>query len=40
VVQCFIFEVADGLIRQVRAYFDTASGFRQIFGDEPPRKLV
>jgi hypothetical protein len=40
VVQCFIFEVADARIHQIRAYFDTASGFRQIFGDEPPRKLV
>ena len=39
-LQCFIFEVDGGLIRQVRAYFDTAAGFRQIFGDEPPRKLV
>lgn len=39
-VQCFIFEMGGGLIRQVRTYFDTASGFKQIFGDEPPRKLV
>ena len=38
--QVFIFEVRDGLIRQVRAYFDTALGTRLIFGDETPRKLV
>jgi ketosteroid isomerase-like protein len=37
---CFIFVLSDGLIQQVRTYFDTASGFAQMFGDEPPRRLV
>jgi ketosteroid isomerase-like protein len=39
-VQCFIFVVRDGLIREVRSYFDTALGFEQLFGEEPPRKLI
>jgi uncharacterized protein len=39
-VQCFIFVVRDGPIHQVRAFFDTASGFKQIFGEETPRRLV
>ncbi|HEY3798100.1 MAG TPA: nuclear transport factor 2 family protein [Caulobacteraceae bacterium] len=39
-VYCFIYTLEDGLIRQVRAYFDTVSGAEQLFGDEPPRKLV
>jgi ketosteroid isomerase-like protein len=37
---CFVFVLRDGLIQQVRTYFDTASGFEQMFGDEPPRRLV
>lgn len=37
---CFIFVVRDGRIAQVREYMDTASGWRQIFGDQPGRKLV
>ena len=39
-VFCFIFVVRDRLIHQVRAYFDTALGFKQIFGEEAPRQLV
>lgn len=38
--QVFIFEVRDGLIRQVRAFFDTALGTKLIFGEETPRQLV
>ncbi|MCI2421883.1 nuclear transport factor 2 family protein [Saccharopolyspora sp. K220] len=30
---CFVFELQDGLIRQVREYMDTARGQRMIFGD-------
>jgi ketosteroid isomerase-like protein len=37
---CFIFVLRDGVIQQVRTYFDTVSGFKQMFGDEPPRRLV
>lgn len=37
---CFVFVVADGRIAQVREYMDTRSGWRQMFGDEPGRKLV
>lgn len=36
----FAFEVRDGQVRQIREYMDTASGFRQIFGDQPARKVV
>jgi ketosteroid isomerase-like protein len=38
-IQCFIFVVRDGLIRQIRSFFDTALGFEQIFGEEAPRQL-
>jgi hypothetical protein len=31
---------APRLVRHIRAYFDTVSGAEQLFGDEPPRKLV
>ncbi len=37
---CFVFVVADGRIAQVREYMDTRSGWAQMFGDEPGRKLV
>jgi ketosteroid isomerase-like protein len=37
---CFVFVLRDGVIQQVRTYFDTVSGFKQMFGDEPPRQLV
>jgi uncharacterized protein len=37
---CFVFAVRDRLIREVRAYFDTSLGFKQIFGEEKPRRLV
>lgn len=37
---CFVFSVAGGRIAQVREYMDTRSGWRQMFGDEPGRKLV
>jgi ketosteroid isomerase-like protein len=37
---CFVFVLRDGLIQQVRTYFDTVSGFKQMFGDESPRQLV
>ncbi|MCW4462638.1 nuclear transport factor 2 family protein [Sphingomonas sp. BT-65] len=37
---CFVFVVAGGRITQVREYMDTRSGWRQMFGDEPGRKLV
>jgi ketosteroid isomerase-like protein len=37
---CFIFVVRDGLIREVRAFFDTALAWKQIFGDAAPRRLV
>ena len=36
----FVFDVRDGQVRQMREYMDTASGFRQIFGDQPARKLI
>jgi ketosteroid isomerase-like protein len=39
-MQCFIFVVRDGLIQQIRSFFDTAMGFELIFGDEEPRQLV
>ena len=39
-IYCFIFVVRDGLIHQVRPYFDTALGFELIFGQEPPRKIA
>ena len=39
-IQCFIFVVRDGLIRQIRSFFDTALGFELIFGEERPRQLV
>ena len=37
---CFVFAVVDSRIVQVREYMDTRSGWKQIFGDEPGRKLV
>jgi uncharacterized protein len=37
---CFVFVLRDGVIEQVRTYFDTVSGFSQMFGDEPPHQLV
>lgn len=37
---CFLFEIEGSAIRQVREYMDTRSGWRQMFGDEPGRKLV
>jgi ketosteroid isomerase-like protein len=40
IIQIFLFKVQGGVIREIRAYFDTASGTRQIFGDEVPRRLV
>jgi|HubBroStandDraft_2_1064218.scaffolds.fasta_scaffold386449_1 ketosteroid isomerase-like protein len=39
-MQCFIFVVRDGLIQEIRSFFDTAMGFELIFGDEEPRQLV
>jgi uncharacterized protein len=39
-IYCFIFVVRDGLIHQVRPYFDTALGFELIFGKEAPRKIA
>jgi ketosteroid isomerase-like protein len=39
-LQVFLFKLRDGLIREIRAYFDTASGASQIFGEETPRRLV
>ncbi|MEV1175022.1 nuclear transport factor 2 family protein [Nonomuraea sp. NPDC049784] len=30
---CFIFELRDGLIHQVREYMDTAKGHRMVFGE-------
>ncbi|NUW35053.1 nuclear transport factor 2 family protein [Nonomuraea sp. SMC257] len=30
---CFVFELRDGLIHQVREYMDTAAGHRMVFGD-------
>jgi ketosteroid isomerase-like protein len=36
----FVFEVRDGLVRQIREYMDTASAYRQMFGDGPALKLV
>jgi hypothetical protein len=32
--------VRDGLINQIRSFFDTALGYEQIFGDEAPGKIV
>lgn len=37
---CFVFVVMDGRIAQVREYMDTRSGWQQMFGGEPGRKLV
>lgn len=37
---CFVFVVTLGRIAQVREYMDTRSGWAQIFGDQPGRKLV
>jgi ketosteroid isomerase-like protein len=37
---CFLFDVEDGRIRRVREYMDTLAGQKQIFGDEPPRKIA
>lgn len=39
-IQCFIFVVRNGLIHQIRSFFDTALGFELIFGEETPRQLV
>jgi ketosteroid isomerase-like protein len=36
---CFVFELRDGLIRQVREYMDTAKGTRMIFGEAPAAAL-
>jgi ketosteroid isomerase-like protein len=36
----FVFEVRDGLVQLIREYMDTASAFRQMFGDGPARQLV
>jgi ketosteroid isomerase-like protein len=36
----FVFQVRGGQVHQMREYMDTASGFRQIFGDEPARRIV
>ena len=37
---CFIFTLRDELIAEVREYMDAAKGSRQVFGDDPPLKLV
>ncbi|WP_447727455.1 nuclear transport factor 2 family protein [Sphingomonas koreensis] len=37
---CFVFVVAGGRIAQVREYMDTRSGWTQMFGDAPGRKLA
>ena len=37
---CFVFVLRNGVIQQVRTYFDTVSGFKQMFGDEPPHRLI
>jgi len=36
----FVFEVRDGLVQQMREYMHTASGHRQIFGEDAARKIV
>jgi ketosteroid isomerase-like protein len=36
---CLVFELRDGLIRQVREYMDTAKGIRMIFGEAPAAAL-
>lgn len=37
---CFVFVVTEGRIAQVRESMDTRSGWAQMFGDGPGRKLV
>jgi ketosteroid isomerase-like protein len=37
---CWVFEVRDGKVAEMREYMDTHGGFAQIFGDGKPRKLV
>ncbi|HET9159637.1 MAG TPA: nuclear transport factor 2 family protein [Caulobacteraceae bacterium] len=37
---CFLFDVEDGRIARVTEHMDTLAGHRQIFGDEPPRKIA
>jgi ketosteroid isomerase-like protein len=38
--QCMIYVVRDGLIRQIRSFFDAALGIEMIFGKEEPRRIV
>jgi uncharacterized protein len=37
---CWVFEVRDGKVAEMREYMDTLGGQRSIFGDEAPRKLI
>jgi len=37
---CFLFDVEDGRVRRVREHMDTLAGQKQIFGDDPPRKIA
>lgn len=37
---CWVFEVRDGKVAEMREYMDTLGGLAQIFGTETPRKLV
>jgi ketosteroid isomerase-like protein len=37
---CFVFEVRDGLVCQIREYMDTRGGWAQIFGDGPGQTLL
>jgi ketosteroid isomerase-like protein len=37
---CFLFDVEDGRIAKVTEHMDTLAGQRQIFGDQPPRKIA
>jgi len=37
---CFVFELEDGKVKQVREYMDTLGGQRMVFGDAAPGRIV
>jgi uncharacterized protein len=37
---CWVFEVRDGRVTEMREYMDTHGGYKSMFGDEAPRKLI